>query len=87
MSFFYPKPESGLPLAEEFIQQQVAGDGLLPMIASIHIVGFFVGIQLLTFWMNIWVYYGFYCVTVVGGFIGFVYLLRKNKRVEETVDA
>ena len=83
----YPKPESGLPLAEEFVHQQVAGDGCLPMIASIHIIGFFVGIQLLTFWLNIWVYYGFYCVTVVGGLTGFVYLLRKNKRVEETVDA
>ena len=83
----YPKPESGLPLAEEFVHRQVAGDGCLPMIASIHIIGFFVGIQLLTFWLNVWVYYGFYCVTVIGGLIGFVYFLRKNKRVEATLDA
>ena len=83
----YPKPQSGLPLAIEFVQSQMSGETIIPFLSSLFITGVFVGIQFLTYLLNIWVYYGFYCVTVVGGLIGFIYFLKKNKRVEETVDA
>ena len=76
---FYPKPPAGLPLTGEFVQQQVAHESLIPFLLSLLITGVFVGIQFLTFWLNIWVYYGFYCVTVVSGLIGFIYLLRENE--------
>ena len=75
----YPKPLSNLPLAEEVVQQQMAFEAVVPIISSLFVIGVFVGIQLLTFWLNIWVYYGFYCVTVASGLIGFIYFLRENK--------
>ena len=84
---FYPKSQSGLPLAEEFVQKRTAAAIWLPFICNLLAIGIFIGIQFLTYLLNIWVYYGFYCVTVVGGFISFIYFLKKNKRVEEIVDA
>ena len=75
----YPKPLFGLPLTEEFIQSQIAGAGLIPFLLSFLIIVVFMGIQFLTYLLNIWVYYGFYCVTVVGGFIGFVCFSRGNE--------
>lgn len=83
----YPKPLSSLPLAEEFVQSQMAGETMIPFLLSLLITGVFIGIQFLTYLLNIWVYYGFYCITVVGGLISFIYFLQKNKRTEETVDA
>ena len=84
---FYPKPSSGLPLAEAYVQKRTAAAIWLPFIWNLLAIGIFIGIQFLTYLLNVWVYYGFYCVTVVGGLIGFIYFLKKNKRVEETVDA
>ena len=75
----YPKPLFGLPLTEEFIQSQIAGAGLIPFLLSFLIIVVFMGIQFLTYLLNIWVYYGFYCVAVVGGLIGFIYFLRGNE--------
>lgn len=77
---FYPKPPSGFPLTGEFVQEhQVAHESLIPFLLSLFITGAFAGIQFLTFWLNIWVYYGFYCVTVASGLVGFIYLLRKSE--------
>lgn len=77
----FPKPSAGLPLAREFIQSQIAGAGLIPFLASLFVIVAFTGIQLLTFWLSLWLYYGFYCVTVVGGLIGFIYHFRKNREL------
>ena len=74
----YPKPISRLPLAIEFVQNQMAGELFLPFILSIFVVGVFVGIQFLTYLLNIWVYYGFYSITVVGGLISCVHFLKQN---------
>lgn len=76
-----PKPAAGLPLAGEFIQSQMAGAGLIPFLASLFVIVAFTGIQLLTFWLSLWLYYGFYCVTVVGGLIGFIYHFKKNEKL------
>ena len=83
----YPKPISRLPLAIEFVQTQMAGETMIPFLFSLFITGVFIGIQFLTYLLNIWVYYGFYCVTVVGGLISFIHFLQKNKRAEEIIDA
>ena len=83
----YPKPTSGLPLAIEFVQSQMAGETMIPFLLSLFITGVFIGIQFLTYLLNIWVYYGFYCITVMGGLISFIHFLQKNKRAEEIVDA
>ena len=83
----YPQPQSGLPLAIEFVQTQMAGETMIPFLFSLFITGVFIGIQFLTYLLNIWVYYGFYCVTVVGGLISFIHFLQKNKRAEEIIDA
>ena len=69
----YPKPRSGLPLAEEFVQKRAVTGAWLPFIFNILAIAIFVGIQFLTYLLNIWVYYAFYCVAVVGGLIGFIY--------------
>ena len=74
----YPKPISRLPLAIELVQNQMAGELFLPFILSIFAVGVFVGIQFLTYLLNIWVYYGFYFITVVGGLISCVHFLKQN---------
>ena len=83
----YPKPTSGLPLAIEFVQSQMAGETIIPFLSSLFITGVFIGIQFLTYLLNIWVYYGFYCITVMGGLISFIHFLQKNKRAEEIIDA
>ena len=83
----FPKPVSGLPLAEEFVQSQMAGETIIPFFASLLGIGIFVGIQFLAYLLNMWVYYGFYAVMVVGGLISFIHFLQKNRRVEETVNA
>ena len=77
---FYPKPLSNLPLAEEFVQKQMATGAWIPFVCSALVVVVFVGIQYITYLLNIWVYYGFYCITVLSGLIGFVYLLREDKK-------
>ena len=74
----FPKPSAGLPLAREFVQSQLAGAGLIPFLASLFVIVVFTGIQLLTFWLSLWLYYGFYCVTVVGGLIGFIYYFTRK---------
>ncbi len=75
---FYPKPVSNLPLAEEFVQKRMAAGAWIPFVCSALVVIAFVGIQYLTYLINIWVYYSFYSVTVVSGLIGFVHFLKKK---------
>ena len=82
----YPKPASNLPLAKEFVQSQMAGETMIPFLLSLLITGIFIGIQFLTYLLSIWVYYSFYCITVVGGLISFMYFWTR-KRVEGIVDA
>ena len=74
----FPKPSAGLPLAREFVQSQLASAGWIPFLASLFVIVVFTGIQLLTFWLSLWLYYGFYCVTVVGGLIGFIYYFTRK---------
>ena len=77
---FYPKPRSGLPLAEEFVQKRMVAGAWIPFIFNILAIAVFVGIQYLTYLLNIWVYYAFYCVGIVGGLIGFIYLWIRSDR-------
>ena len=83
----YPKPHSDLPLAEEFVQKQMARETMIPFLLSIVTTGVFIGLQFLTYLLNIWVYYSFYFVIVIGGLISFIHFLQKNRRVKETLDA
>ena len=78
---FYPKPLSNLPLAEEFVQKRMVAGAWIPVLCSGLAIAAFVGIQYLTYLINIWVYYSFYSVTVVSGLIGFVYFFRKDDGV------
>ena len=73
----FPKPRSGTPLSLEVVQRSRNFDWL-SFVFSIFAAGALVGIQLLAFWLNIWVYIAVYCVIVIGGFIGFIYLFRKK---------
>ena len=75
---FYPKPVSNLPLAEEFVQKRMAAGAWIPFVYSAVAVIVFVGIQYLTYLINIWVYYAFYCVMVVAGFVGWIHFFRKK---------
>ena len=76
---FYPKPRAGLPLAEEPVQKR------LRLVAWFFPIGIVIGkvfpfIQLLAYMIDIWSYYGFYCVIVAGGLISFTFLFLKEKR-------
>ena len=75
---FYPKPRSGLPLAEEFVQKRMVAGAWIPVVLSLLGIGAFIGIQFLVHLLNIWVYYGFYCLMVVAGFIGWLHFFRKK---------
>ena len=83
---FYPKPSSGLPLAEEFVQKRTAAAIWLPFICNLLAIGTFIGIQFLTYLLNVWIYFGFYTITIVGGLIGFMYFWTR-KRVEGILNA
>ena len=74
----YPKPHSGLPLSEEFIQKQMASKSWIPLLCSGLVVIVFVGGLSLAYLLNIWVYFGVYCAMVVGGSVCFIYYFRKN---------
>ena len=74
----YPKPRSGLPLSEEFIQKRMASESWIPLLCSGLVVIVFVGALFLAYLLSIWVYFGVYCVMVVGGCIGFIYHFRKK---------
>ena len=74
----HPKPESGIPFSEE-INPKKGGMGCAHFIyVNLAIVGF-IGIHFITYMIHVWVYIGVYCVSVVGGLIGFVYLFSKRK--------
>jgi len=75
---FYPKPVSNLPLAEEFVQKRMAAGAWIPFVCSALVVIAFVGIQYLTYLINIWVYYAFYCIMIVAGFVGWIHFFRKK---------
>ena len=73
----FPKPQSGTPLSLEVVQKSRNFDWL-SFIFSLLAAGALVGAQLLAFWLSIWVYIAVYCIIVIGGFIGFVYLFKKK---------
>ena len=73
------KPRAGLPLAEEPNQKRLTRVGWIAPLS--YLLGtVFAFIQLFAYMSNISVYYGFYCVIVVGGLISFTYLFQKEKR-------
>ena len=76
---FYPKPRAGLPLAEELVQKRVR---LVWWFFPIGLLlgQVFPGIQFFAYMIDMWSYYGFYCVIVGGGLISFTYLFQKEKR-------
>jgi len=74
----YPKPVSNLPLAEEFVQKRMAAGAWIPFVYSAVAVIVFVGIQYLTYLVNIWVYYAFYSITIIAGFVGWIHFFRKK---------
>ena len=81
----YPKPESGIPLSKEAVEiDRMAG--CLAYGISMIAAGVLVGVQFLARFIHVWVYIGVYCVIVVGGFIGFVKLYKKES-MKETSDA
>ena len=74
----FPKPQfGGIPLSLEVVQKSRNFDWL-SFIFGFLASGILVGIQLLAFWLNIWVYIAVYCIIVIGGFIGFIYLFRRK---------
>ena len=73
----FPKPQSGTPLSLEVVQKSRNFDWL-SFVFGLLACGILVGIQLLAFWLNIWVYIAVYCLIVIGGFIGFLYLFREK---------
>ena len=72
-----PKPRSGLPLAEEFVQKRVPPEVWMPCLFCIFSI-VFVGIQFITHTIDTSVYYRFYAVTVVGGLISLFYFYKKR---------
>ena len=82
----YPKPQSGLPLSEEYVQKRMIFSTLKPFLCTVLTVGIIVGIQYLTYKLEFWIYFGYYCMFVLGGLICFIYLFTRNS-VEVNPDA
>ncbi|MCY3739464.1 MAG: hypothetical protein OXH00_00435 [Candidatus Poribacteria bacterium] len=74
---FYPKPQSNLPLAEEFVQKRTAAVWI-PFFCNLLAIGVFVGIQFLTYLINVRLYFVTYCIMVVAGIISFVYFWTRR---------
>lgn len=82
----YPKPQSGLPLSEEYVQKRMIFSSLKPFLWTILTVGTIVGIQYLTYKHGFWTYFGCYCIIVMGGLFGFIYFFTR-KSVEANLNA
>ena len=73
----YPKSQSGLPLAEEFVQKRTAAIWI-PFFCTLLAIGVFVGIQFLTYLINVRLYFVTYCIMVVAGIISFIYFWMRR---------
>ncbi len=74
----HPKPESGFPFSEE-INPKKGGMGCAHFIYVNLAMMLFIGIHFMAYLIHVWVYIGVYCVIVVGGLFGFVYLFTKRE--------
>lgn len=76
---FHPKPAFGLPFSEEFIPKR----GIMGCAYFIYFnlgMTAFIGTLFIAYWIDTSVYIWVYCIIVVGGLIGFVYLFTKKQR-------
>ena len=73
----YPKSKSGLPLAEELIQKRTTAVWI-PFLCNLLAIGVFVGVQFLTYLINVQLYFVTYCIMVVAGIINFVYFWTRR---------
>ncbi len=73
----HPKPDSGIPFSDE-INPKKGGMGCAYFIyVHLAMMGF-IAVFIIAYLIHVWVYIGVYCVSVVGGLIGFVYLFAKR---------
>ncbi len=73
----HPKPDSGIPFSEE-INPKKGGMGCSYFIyVHLAMMGF-IAVFFIAYLIHVWVYIGVYCIIVVGGLIGFVYLFTKR---------
>lgn len=77
---FLPKPASGLPLSEEINPKQ-RGIGCAHFIYVHLAMIFYIGIFFGAYWIDRSLYVCVYCIIVVGGLLGFVYLLTKRNSI------
>ncbi|MDE0088925.1 MAG: hypothetical protein OXU23_24620, partial [Candidatus Poribacteria bacterium] len=73
---FHPKPESGLPFSEEINPKRGMGCSYF-IYMNLAMVGF-ISVFIIAYLIHVWAYITVYCVIVVGGLIGFVYLFSKR---------
>lgn len=80
---FHPKPASGLPFSEEINPKK----GIMGCAYFIYFnlaMMLFICILFTAYWIDSSVYIWVYCIIVVGGLIGFVYLFTKKQRNNTT---
>lgn len=70
---FYPKPSSGLPLSQEYAQSERYVEFIL-FLCSLLIFGAVLALQFAMYKIHLGLYIGCYGVTVIAGFLIFVYL-------------
>ena len=73
----FPKPHSGLLLSLEVLRQSRTVDWV-SFIAGLIASGVLLGLQFLAYQLSVEVYVTVYCVIVIGGFIGFIFLFRRS---------
>ena len=78
----YPKPNSGLPLSEEFIQSGWNMEQLWLLIRFICtqlIFGVVLAIQFVMYKLGVGLYIGCYAVIVIGGILIFIHSFNKKQ--------
>ena len=82
----YPKPSSGLPLSEEYIQSGRHMQSirfLLRFVCSLFVFGTILFLQVAMYKINLGLYIGCYTVTVAAGFLIFIHTFNKKQEGDQ----
>ena len=76
---FHPKPGSGLPLSQEYVQSKRYLE-IVPFLCGLLVFGAVLILQFVMYKIHLGLYISCYSVTVIAGFLIFVYFFTKKER-------
>ena len=78
---FYPKPSSGLPLSQEYIQSERYNHymAFILHLCGLLVFGAVLALQFVMYKIHLGLYIGCYSVTIIAGVLLFIYFFRKKE--------